>query len=193
MKKIIVLFLLGVFYINTFAVDNLAVMKENYKLNFIEQPISNGNTPVIGIADRLEADALLELADETYTLYSDYINYKEVKLRKSNEILLIMPRVDIFKKHINSLAKTTENVFVFFMEEDKLEGIYGDRSYETYIKSDIEAKLPKNVKVLKLKNESVTNNGKINNFEFSNIQNSLVFRNQIMPKYKKLSKIKISQ
>lgn len=191
MKKIAVLFLLSIFYINILAADNLSLMKEKYKLVFMEQAVSEKSS-VIGIADRLEADALLELADEKYIFYSDYVNSKELELRKSNEILLIMPRVDIFKKHINSLAKTTENIFVFFMEGDKLGGTYGDRSYETYLKSDLEKKLPKNVKVFKLKNESVTDKGKLNNFEFSDIQNSLVFKNQIMPIYKKVSKI-ISQ
>ena len=191
MKKIILLFLICVSCTNAFGTGTLSVMKEKYKQAFMEAPNPAENIPLTGIADRIEADALLELADEKYTVYTDYANKREAVLRKSDEILLIMPRVDIFKKHIKSLAETTENIFVFFMEEDKLPGEYGNRSYETYKKENLEKILPKNVKVFKLKNESVTNKGKVNNFEFGNIQNSLVFRNQIRPIYMKKTKIKI--
>ena len=179
MKKIILLALICTAYTNIQASDTLTIMKEKYKQTFMEAPEPSKNTPLVGVGDRLEADALLELADEKYTIYKDYANKERVSLRKSDTLVLIMPRVDVFKKHINSLAKTTKKMCVFFMEEDKLEGEYGDRSYETYEKSKIT--LPKNVKVFKLKNESVTERGKVNNFEFSNIQRSLVFKNQIRP------------
>lgn len=179
MKKIVLFALICSIYSSIQASDTLTAMKEKYKQTFMEAPKPVDNTHLVGIGDRLEADALLELADEKYTIYKDYANKEEISLAKSNTLVLIMPRVDIFKKHINSLSKTTKKVCVFFMEEDKLEGEYGDRSYETYKKSKIT--LPKNVKVFKLKNESVTERGKVNNFEFSNIQRSLVFKNQIRP------------
>lgn len=182
MKKIIILLVLFCgFYGNASASDTLTAMKERYKQEFMEAPVPAENIPMVGVGDRLEADALLELADEKYIIYKDYANKEEIKLRKSDTIILIMPRVDIFEKHIKSLAKTTKKVYAFFMEEDKLEGVYGDRSYETYTKSSIKKSLPKNVKVFKLKNESVTGSGRKNNFEFGNIKNSLVFKNQIMP------------
>lgn len=164
--------------------------REYYRAQFMLQPIPEGQ-PVVAIADRMEADILLELSKENYHFYTDYKNANSKTLRKSDEILLIMPQILFLEKYIDALSKTTEHLFVFIMEGDKLEGEYGDRSYETYLKSNLSEKLPKNVKIFKLKNESVTEFGLHNNYEFSDIQKSLVFRNQIQPIYRKESKIKI--
>lgn len=185
--------LLGIFLclsISGMANSNLAKMKEQYRSNWIQVQKVEKGFPMVGIGDRLEADVLLELAGEGYEEYTDYIHKTKKNLIHSDEILLIMPRIDLLERYLPALASTTGQVLVFLMEDDKLEGEYGDRSYQTYIEKGLESHLPKNVKVFPLKNESVTQTGIQNNFEFSAIQNSLVYKNQILPLYQKYSKIK---
>ena len=175
-----------IFSLTAIASSNIEGLKQDYKYNHIksaEEIPAGMKKGIIGISDRLEADALLELADETYYMYSDYKTPVRKKLIKSEEILLIMPRIDLLEAHIKSLALTTDTVFLFIMEGDQLENEYGDRSYETFIEKGLEEKMPNNVKVFKLTNASVTETGDKNNFEFSNIQNSRVFREQIIPMY----------
>ncbi|MSN95931.1 hypothetical protein F1B92_01765 [Campylobacter sp. FMV-PI01] len=186
-------FLISTFFVlfalkmSIFASSNIDFLKETFRAGFMME--TNLPTPLIGEADRIEADILLELSQTGYKIYKDFKNYENKPLINSDEILLIMPRIDLLEKHLNSLAKTTKTLYLFIMEDDKLDGEYGDRSYETFQKKGLEKSLPKNVKLFKLKNESVTSFGTKNNYEISNIKNSLVYINQIQPMYRKNSKI----
>ena len=92
-----------------------------------------------------------------------------------------MPRIDLLEKHLSSLSKKTDTFYLFIMEKDKLKGEYGDRSYETFIAKKLNKKLPKNVKVYKLTNVSVTETGDKNNYETGNIYKSRVYKEQIFP------------
>ena len=92
-----------------------------------------------------------------------------------------MPRIDLLKKHLSSLSKKTDTIYLFIMEKDKLEGEYGDRSYETFMAKKLNKKLPKNVKVYKLTNASVAETGDKNNYEIGDIKRSRVFKEQIVP------------
>ena len=192
MKRLIIY--LSVFFLfvpKVFGFNSIEAQKEQYKNTFIND-IPKTDV-LIGSADRIEADALLELASEKILVYQDYNTSIEKTLPKSKLLIMIMPRIDLLGLHIQNLAKTSEKILVFIMENDKLDGIYGDRSYETYIKKGIDKKIPKNVKVYKLYNESVTNVGYRNNYEFSNIFESKVYKSQIekivldeITKYKKV-------
>lgn len=186
MKKILKVISFLIFSITIFASSNLEGIKQLYKYNLINdgQQITS-KKGVVGIADRLEADAILELSDEVYNMYSDYKTFSKKHLIESEELLLIMPRIDILEKHIESLSKTTGKLYLFLMEGDKLDTEYGDRSYETFVAKGLQAKMPANVKVFKLTNASVTSTGTKNNFEFSDIRTSRVFIEQINPMYLK--------
>lgn len=166
--------------------SNLEYLKEFYKYRFIEGKPKNAPN-IVSMGDRLEADALLELATEKYLVYTDYQNYT-TNFLSSDEVLLIMPRIDLLEKYMDALSKTTKNMYIFIMDEDKLDdNVYGDRSYETYLAKGLDKKLPANTKVFRLKNESVTSSGVKNNFELSDIKTSKVFKRQIEPIYLKNS------
>lgn len=181
--KYLFLFIFLLSTMNIFASDNISRMKENYKYDFISFRAPK-NTKIIRFGDRVEADALLELATEGYIYYEDYFNKTIKTLTPCSEIILFMPRIDLLEKHWNNLAKKTEKMFVFIMKGDKLEGNYGDRSYETYLAKGLDKKLPKNIKVFFLEDESVTSKGLRNNFEITNILDSQVYRNQISRIYR---------
>ena len=137
---------------------------------------------LVGISERFEADTLLELADEKYRVYSkDFSSYEEKTLSKSKALILIMPRIDLLEKHLSSLSKKTGTIYLFIMEKDKLDGEYGDRSYETFMAKKLNEKMPENVKVYKLTNASVTATGDKNNYEIGNIYQSRVYKEQIAP------------
>lgn len=178
MKTLIILFFL--FVPNIFSFNSIDAQKEKYKNKFITE-VPNTNK-LIGSADRIEADALLELSSEKILVYEDYSTSTIKELPRSKLLILIMPRIDLLELHISKLSKTTDKMLVFIMENDKLDGVYGDRSYETYITIGLNKRIPKNVKVYKLNNESVTNVGYRNNYEFSNIYESKVYKNQIEKK-----------
>lgn len=177
--------------------SNLDVVKEVYRQNNVlampekEMP---GSVGVI-FADRIEADVILEMAvDGSYKYYGR--NYKDYQVRNmvnAEESILMLPRIDVLEKGINHLAAKSKIVYVFIMEGDKLEDneVYGDRSYETYLASGLKDRLPANVKVYRLVNDSVTTTGNKNNYEFSDIVNSKVFINQILPIYNEISKIRV--
>ena len=161
--------------------SNIDILKDSYRYDFIVR-VPKETTDLVGISDRFEADTLLELADEKYRVYSkDFSSYEEKTLSKSKALILIMPRIDLLEKHLLSLSKKTDTIYLFIMEKDKLEGEYGDRSYETFMAKKINEKLPKNVKVYKLTNASVTATGDKNNFEIGNIYESRVYKEQIFP------------
>lgn len=167
-------------------------MLDAYKHDFVRVREIPSGTSIVRGGDRVEADALLEVATTGYFGFSNF-NSKGEKLDiiPGKEAVIIMPRIDYLEKYIDNLAKKHEDVYVFIMEKDKLNSDYGDRSYETYKKRGIENKIPKNVKVFRLKNESVTPVGDKNSFEFSNIFESKVFKNQIKPIYNSVSKVRI--
>lgn len=161
--------------------SNIDILKDSYRYAFIvEVPKETGD--LVGISERFEADTLLELADEKYRVYSkDFSSYEEKTLSKSKALILIMPRIDLLEKHLSSLSKKTDTIYLFIMEKDKLKGEYGDRSYETFMAKKLNEKLPKNVKVYKLTNASVTATGDKNNYEIGNIYQSRVYKEQIVP------------
>lgn len=161
--------------------SNIDILKDSYRYDFIVG-VPKETSDLVGISERFEADTLLELADEKYRVYSkDFSSYEEKTLSKSKALILIMPRIDLLEKHLLSLSKKTDTIYLFIMENDKLEGEYGDRSYETFMAKKINEKLPKNVKVYKLTNASVTATGDKNNFEIGNIYESRVYKEQIFP------------
>ena len=161
--------------------SNIDILKDSYRYNFIVE-VPKETSDLVGISERFEADTLLELADEKYRVYSkDFSSYEEKTLSKSKALILIMPRIDLLKKHLSSLSKKTDTIYLFIMEKDKLKGEYGDRSYETFIAKKLNKKLPKNVKVYKLTNVSVTETGDKNNYETGNIYKSRVYKEQIFP------------
>ena len=161
--------------------SNIDILKDSYRYAFIvEAPKETGD--LVGISERFEADTLLELADEKYRVYSkDFSSYEEKTLSKSKALILIMPRIDLLEKHLSSLSKKTDTIYLFIMEKDKLEGEYGDRSYETFMAKKLNEKMPENVKVYKLTNASVTETGDKNNYETGNIYKSRVYKEQIVP------------
>lgn len=161
--------------------SNIDILKDSYRYAFIVE-VPKETSDLVGISDRFEADTLLELADEKYRVYSkDFSSYEEKTLSKSKALIVIMPRIDLLEKHLSSLSKKTDTIYLFIMENDKLEGEYGDRSYETFMAKKLNEKLPKNVKVYKLTNASVTATGDKNNFEIGNIYESRVYKEQIFP------------
>lgn len=161
--------------------SNIDILKDSYRYAFIVE-VPKETSDLVGVSDRFEADTLLELADEKYRVYSkDFSSYEEKTLSKSKALILIMPRIDLLEKHLSSLSKKTDTIYLFIMENDKLEGEYGDRSYETFMAKKLNEKLPKNVKVYKLTNASVTATGDKNNFEIGNIYESRVYKEQIFP------------
>ena len=161
--------------------SNIDILKDSYRYDFIVG-VPKETSDLVGISDRFEADTLLELADEKYRVYSkDFSSYEEKTLSKSKALILIMPRIDLLEKHLLSLSKKTDTIYLFIMENDKLEGEYGDRSYETFMAKKLNKKLPKNVKVYKLTNASVTTTGDKNNFEIGNLYESRVYKEQIGP------------
>ena len=161
--------------------SNIDILKDSYRYAFIVE-VPKETSDLVGVSDRFEADTLLELADEKYRVYSkDFSSYEEKTLSKSKALILIMPRIDLLEKHLSSLSKKTDTIYLFIMEKDKLKGEYGDRSYETFIAKKLNKKLPKNVKVYKLTNVSVTETGDKNNYETGNIYKSRVYKEQIFP------------
>ena len=161
--------------------SNIDILKDSYRYDFIVK-VPKETTDLVGISERFEADTLLELADEKYRVYSkDFSSYEEKTLSKSKALILIMPRIDLLEKHLLSLSKKTDTIYLFIMENDKLEGEYGDRSYETFMAKKLNEKLPKNVKVYKLTNASVTETGDKNNYEIGDIYKSRVYKEQIFP------------
>lgn len=161
--------------------SNIDILKDSYRYAFIVE-VPKETSDLVGVSDRFEADTLLELADEKYRVYSkDFSSYEEKTLSKSKALILIMPRIDLLEKHLSSLSKKTDTIYLFIMENDKLEGEYGDRSYETFMAKKLNEKLPKNVKVYILTNASVTATGDKNNFEIGNIYESRVYKEQIFP------------
>lgn len=161
--------------------SNIDILKDSYRYDFIVR-VPKETSDLVGVSDRFEADTLLELADEKYRVYSkDFSSYEEKTLSKSKALILIMPRIDLLEKHLSSLSKKTDTIYLFIMENDKLEGEYGDRSYETFMAKKLNEKLPKNVKVYILTNASVTATGDKNNFEIGNIYESRVYKEQIFP------------
>ena len=161
--------------------SNIDILKDSYRYAFIVE-VPKETSDLVGVSDRFEADTLLELADEKYRVYSkDFSSYEEKTLSKSKALILIMPRIDLLEKHLSSLSKKTDTIYLFIMEKDKLEGEYGDRSYETFMAKKLNEKLPKNVKVYILTNASVTATGDKNNFEIGNIYESRVYKEQIFP------------
>lgn len=176
--------------------SNLEVIKEVYRQNNILAMPEKPAPGFMGVlfADRIEADVLLEMAiDGNYKYYGR--NYKDYQMRNMvdvEESILMLPRIDILEKGINHIAAKSKIVYVFIMEGDKLldNEVYGDRSYETYLASGLKDRLPANVKVYRLLNDSVTTTGNKNNYEFSDIVNSKVFINQILPIYNEISKIR---
>ena len=161
--------------------SNIDILKDSYRYAFIVE-VPKETSDLVGVSDRFEADTLLELADEKYRVYSkDFSSYEEKTLSKSKALILIMPRIDLLEKHLSSLSKKTDTIYLFIMENDKLEGEYGDRSYETFMAKKLNEKLPKNVKVYIITNASVTATGDKNNFEIGNIYESRVYKEQIFP------------
>ena len=161
--------------------SNIDILKDSYRYDFIVR-VPKETSDLVGISERFEADTLLELADEKYRVYSkDFSSYEEKTLSKSKALILIMPRIDLLEKHLSSLSKNADTIYLFIMENDKLKGEYGDRSYETFIAKKLNEKLPKNVKVYKLTNASVTATGDKNNYEIGNIYQSRVYKEQIAP------------
>lgn len=161
--------------------SNIDILKDSYRYDFIVG-VPKETSDLVGISDRFEADTLLELADEKYRVYSkDFSSYEEKTLSKSKALILIMPRIDLLEKHLSSLSKKTDTIYLFIMENDKLEGEYGDRSYETFMAKKLNEKLPENVKVYKLTNASVAETGDKNNYEIGDIKRSRVFKEQIVP------------
>lgn len=161
--------------------SNIDILKDSYRYDFIVE-VPKETSDLVGISDRFEADTLLELADEKYRVYSkDFSSYEEKTLSKSKALIVIMPRIDLLEKHLSSLSKKTDTIYLFIMEKDKLKGEYGDRSYETFIAKKLNKKLPKNVKVYKLTNASVAETGDKNNYETGNIYKSRVYKEQIFP------------
>lgn len=161
--------------------SNIDILKDSYRYDFIVG-VPKETSDLVGISERFEADTLLELADEKYRVYSkDFSSYEEKTLSKSKALILIMPRIDLLEKHLSSLSKKTDTIYLFIMENDKLEGEYGDRSYETFMAKKLNKKLPENVKVYKLTNASVAETGDKNNYEIGDIKRSRVFKEQITP------------
>ena len=161
--------------------SNIDILKDSYRYDFIVG-VPKETSDLVGISERFEADTLLELADEKYRVYSkDFSSYEEKTLSKSKALILIMPRIDLLEKHLSSLSKKTDTIYLFIMEKDKLKGEYGDRSYETFMAKKLNEKLPKNVMFYKLTNASVTATGDKNNFEIGNIYESRVYKEQIFP------------
>lgn len=161
--------------------SNIDILKDSYRYAFIVE-VPKETSDLVGISDRFEADTLLELADEKYRVYSkDFSSYEEKTLSKSKALIVIMPRIDLLEKHLSSLSKKTDTIYLFIMENDKLEGEYGDRSYETFMAKKLNEKIPKNVKVYKLTNASVAETGDKNNYEIGDIKRSRVFKEQITP------------
>lgn len=175
--------------------DSLFMLKERYKhdnISTIPAAIIGNNGPVALYGDRLEADAILELL-KGYRQYNTYRTYVDLNLPKVDEVVLIMPRIDLLEQNITKLSELSKNVLVFIMDGDRLvdNEIYGDRSYESYLLSGLFRKLPSNVKVFRLSNDSVTSTGSVNNFEISNILTSRVFLDQILSIYEKESTLKL--
>ena len=161
--------------------SNIDILKDSYRYDFIVR-VPKETSDLVGISERFEADTLLELADEKYRVYSkDFSSYEEKTLSKSKALILIMPRIDLLEKHLSSLSKKTDTIYLFIMEKDKLDGEYGDRSYETFMAKKLNEKMPENVKVYKLTNASVTATGDKNNYEIGNIYQSRVYKEQIAP------------
>ena len=161
--------------------SNIDILKDSYRYDFIVR-VPKETSDLVGISERFEADTLLELADEKYRVYSkDFSSYEEKTLSKSKALILIMPRIDLLEKHLSSLSKKTGTIYLFIMEKDKLDGEYGDRSYETFMAKKLNEKMPENGKVYKLTNASVTATGDKNNYEIGNIYQSRVYKEQIAP------------
>ena len=161
--------------------SNIDILKDSYRYDFIVR-VPKETSDLVGISERFEADTLLELADEKYRVYSkDFSSYEEKTLSKSKALILIMPRIDLLEKHLSSLSKKTGTIYLFIMEKDKLDGEYGDRSYETFMAKKLNEKMPENVKVYKLTNASVAATGDKNNYEIGNIYQSRVYKEQIAP------------
>ncbi|MFQ1022720.1 hypothetical protein ACIWO4_05360 [Avibacterium paragallinarum] len=160
-------------------------LKNQYKYDFVT---GKPYVPIVFLGERYESDALLELAKNGYR-----INNKLHKLTKSAEIILMMPRIDLLGKYMGALAKTTNNLYVFIMDNDKQAEPYGDRSYQQYLKQGLDKRLPKNVIVFRLQDESVTPFPGKNNFEFSrnaSILDSAVFNNQVKQIFQSITKVK---
>lgn len=161
--------------------SNIDILKDSYRYDFIVR-VPKETSDLVGISERFEADTLLELADEKYRVYDkNFSSYEEKTLSKSKALILIMPRIDLLERHLSSLSKKTGTIYLFIMEKDKLDGEYGDRSYETFMAKKLNEKMPENVKVYKLTNASVTATGDKNNYEIGNIYQSRVYKEQIAP------------
>ncbi|OBW92685.1 hypothetical protein [Gallibacterium anatis] len=160
----------------------LSQLKANYQRSFTQDiPYK----PIVWLGERYEADALLELA-------STGINVEGQRkyLIPSEEIVLVMPRIDLLSKNIRALAKTTKHLYLFVMSDDKFTEPYGDRSWETLMKSGLAKKLPSNVKLFKLENDSVTPTGDRNNFEYpTEFMQSAVFKKQVKPKFEQVTTV----
>lgn len=189
MKFILFALFISIF---SFSNTNLELKKQKLKYDLISVRERPPKLLLITISDRLEADAILELATEGYRYYKNYKESEILELTPRDEIILIMPRIDLLEKHLEDLSKKSNNIYVFIMENDKLDGSeYGDRSYETYIKKGLDKKIPNNVTVFRLKDDSVIPYGNKNLFNFSDIKESSVFKNQILKMYNSVSKIRV--
>lgn len=159
--------------------------KQNFKYGFI---LGKRNVPAVLLTDRYEADALLEAASNGVLLPN---HSKKSELRSAHEILLVMPRIDLLQKHLAKLSTKTKHLYLFIMEDDKLAEPYGDRSYQTFIKKGLDKKLPRNVKLFSLKNESVTSQTGKNRFEYPTpFSQSAVFNHQILPIFYSITTVK---
>lgn len=164
--------------------EQAAQYKQNFKYNFITE---KRRIPTVLWGDRYEADALLELATNGVVLPN---RVEKSQLRPAQEILLVMPRIDVLQKHLAKLSTKTKHLYLFIMEDDKLAEPYGDRSYQTFIKKGLDKKLPSNVKLFRLKNESVTGQAGKNRFEYpSDMFKSAVFNNQIHPIFSSITTV----
>ena len=93
-----------------------------------------------------------------------------------------MPRIDLLQKYLPQLAATTQHLYLFIMDGDKAPEPYGDRSWAKFIATGLDRKLPKNVRVFRLRNESVTPQDGKNGFQYpTKIIDSAVFKHQIQP------------
>ncbi|AWX16030.1 hypothetical protein CEP48_07540 [Mergibacter septicus] len=178
----LVLFL-GISSVAHAAIDvNFIKSKSKY-----ETATENPWVPIVYMFDRYEADATLEFAAQGFVLPD---TGKLVQMKKSAEILLIMPRIDELQKYLPQLAATTQHLYLFIMDDDKAPEPYGDRSWAKFKASGLENKLPKNVKVFRLKNESVTPQDGKNGFEYpTDILHSAVFKHQINPIFTSLTTV----
>ena len=92
----------------SFGFDTIYAQKEKFKNSFVTE-VPNTND-LIGTADRIEADALLELASEKILVYQDYNTATLKELPKSKLLILIMPRIDLLGLNIGKLAKTSYKI-----------------------------------------------------------------------------------